>query len=87
MAVFCMCLVAHDALRLMVGQLSPTAIGAPGSQQRAEFFRDLLYLLEGEGDEQPFRSLLYIRACSNSCQATRAAYIDLVARPDHVAFF
>ena len=72
-------------LRLMVGQLSATAIGAPGSQQRAEFFRDLLYLLEAEGDEQPFPWLLYIRACSNSCQVTRAAYIDLVARPDHVA--
>jgi len=72
-------------LRLLVGQLPATAIGAPGSQQRADFFRDLMYLLDAEGDEQLFPWLLYIRACSNSCQGTRAAYIDLVARPDQAA--
>jgi hypothetical protein len=72
-------------IRLLVGQLSVAAIGALGSVQRARFYQDLFYLLDAEGDEQPLPWLLYVRACSNSTQATRAAYIDVVARPDPAA--
>ena len=72
-------------IRLLVGQLPAAAIGAVGSVQRAQFYQQLFYLLDAEGDEQPLPWLLYVRACSNSTQATRAAYIDVVARPDPTA--
>jgi hypothetical protein len=72
-------------IRLLVGQLPVATIGALGSVQRARFYQDLFCLLDAEGDEQPLPWLLYVRACSNSTQVTRAAYIDVVAKPDPAA--
>jgi len=69
-------------LRLLVGQLSAAAAGAPGSQQRTQLYNGLVDLLNAHGDAHPFPWMLFVRECSQKAQAGRGAYIDVVAQPD-----
>lgn len=69
-------------LRLLVGQLSAAAAGAPDSQQRTQLYNGLVDLLNADGEAQPFPWVLFIRECSQKAQAGRSAYIDVMARPD-----